>query len=296
MAYTLEQGSHGLNAEVVDSMVKQIAAQTYKFKQAVTIEKTSALDNTFFREDPAVLTASGVDNIMSTTYGTAIATAHPKWERLTSRVVTFKLEDNIAWEILKGSVINMEARTIIKITQAVVKRNDDYLWDQLTASQNFAQSFAQQSYSIAAGAYWNGVSASIVNDVAAGLRMIGDKFYDNSNCLLFCSPRDVQSIKKYFHDKGAQYNALGEDMALNGRVSRIAGATIVESPSVTASYALLGAPKICATYKEFVPIQSTTIEDPYKSWTLRVVQEGVLEITDPKALVIIRGTQGTDGL
>lgn len=296
MAYTLEQGSQALNREDVDAMVKQIAAQTYKFKQAVSIVGTDSLDNTFFREDPTVLTGSGTANIKGVPFGATIPTAHPKWERLSSRVLAFKIEDNIAWEIMKGSVIDMQARTIIKLTAAVVKTVDDYIYDQLSQSNNFAQSLEIQSYSISLDKYWNGASAAIVKDLGAARRLIGQKFYDNTNTLTFVSSRDMQSINDFIHNKGAQYEKLGEEAAVNGRILRLAGTTLVENQSTTASYALMVTPKICATYKEFVPLTTVTIEDPLKSWTVRVAEEGVVERTDPLAIVVIRGTQGVDGL
>ena len=146
------------------------------------------------------------------------------------------------------------------------------------------------------GNYWNGSSAAIVNDLMAARRLIGDKFYDDSNTLTFISLRDHQSAVNYLHSKGAQYNTLGEDMAVNGKVARVAGTTFVVTPTVTASFALMVVPKTCATWKSFEDLKSTTINDPYKSLTIRVVEEGQVELTDPLAIVLIRGTQGVDGL
>src|SRR3990167_4737744 len=243
MAYTLEQGSSGLDAETIDAMVKQIAARTYKFKQAVSIIPTSSLDNTFFREDPTILTGQANAAIKGVPFGAAFPSMHPKWERLSVRNIKFAAEDNIAWETIKGSAIDIQARIVIKLTDAVVKAVDDYIFDQLSQDRDFASSLLIQSYSISSDKYWNGTSAAIVNDLGAARRLIGDKFYDNSNTLTFISPRDHQSVVDYLHSKGAQYNSLGEDMAINGKVARVAGTTLVETPTVTASYALMVVPK-----------------------------------------------------
>ena len=48
-----------LRRQLVDGMVTGFASDSFKFKQAVSIVKTSAWSNVFFREDPTVLTASG---------------------------------------------------------------------------------------------------------------------------------------------------------------------------------------------------------------------------------------------
>jgi hypothetical protein len=296
MAYTLEQGSSGLNAETIDSMVKQVAARTYKLRQAVSVVPTSSLDNTFFRKDPTILTGGATADIKGVPFGASFPTGKPKFERLSVRNLKFAFEDNIAWELIKGSAIDIQARTVFSITEGVVNAWDLYAWDILSQSQNFASSLIIQSYSIANSKYWNGSSAAIVNDLGAARRMIGDKNYDNSNTLTFVSTRDLQSINDYVHSKGAQYSTLGQDAAVNGRIMRLAGTTLVETPTVTSSFALMLVPKTCATYYEFESLKSTTIEDPYKSLTIRVVEEGAIGITDPLSIVIIRGTQGVDGL
>jgi|SRR3990167_486074 len=300
MAYTLQQGSTSLEAETVDAMVKQIAARTFKFKQAVTIVPTSSLTNTFFREDPTILAGGANASIEGVPYGADFPNMSPKWEQATVKNIKFAATDNIAWEFIKGSAIDIMARKIIKVTEAVVKAVDDYCWGELTQDATDAGNFNAitliQSFSISADKYWNGTSAAIVYDLGAARRLIGEKNYETGNLIAFISPRDHQSAVDYLHSKGAQYNSLGEEMALNGRVAKVAGITLVESQSVSASFALVVVPKTCATYKEFESLKSTTINDPYKSVTIRVVEEGAIELTDPLAIVLIRGTQGVHQL
>ena len=296
MAYTLQQGSTSLEAETVDAMVKQIAARTFKFKQAVTIVPTSSLTNTFFREDPTILAGGANASIEGVPYGADFPNMSPKWEQATVKNIKFAATDNIAWEFIKGSAIDIMARKIIKVTEAVVKAVDDYIWGELTQDRAFDSSLLIQSFSISADKYWNGTSAAIVYDLGAARRLIGEKNYETGNLIAFISPRDHQSAVDYLHSKGAQYNSLGEEMALNGRVAKVAGITLVESQSVSASFALVVVPKTCATYKEFESLKSTTINDPYKSVTIRVVEEGAIELTDPLAIVLIRGTQGVHQL
>ena len=95
----------------------------------------------------------------------------------------------------------------------------------------------------------------------------------------------------YLADKGAQWSPIATDIAKNGQIGKVSGITIVSSNSVTASHALVVKPKICATWKELVSLRSTTVDDPYKSLKIRVVEEGVLELTDPLAVVLINNTQ-----
>lgn len=296
MTYTLQSGSQGLNDEIISAMVHQIALRTQKFKQAVSIIPTSGLTNTFFREDPGILVGQASAPIRGVPYGAAFPNMSPKWERASVANIKFAAEDNIAWETIKGSVIDLQARKIIKLTEAVVNAIDTYIWDQLTQDRAFASTLIIQSYSISLDKYWNGTSSSIVSDLGAARRIIGEKNYPTGNLICFISPRDHQSIVDYLHSKGAQYNSLGEEMAINGRVAKVAGITLVEAQNVTASFALVVVPKTCATYYEFESLKSTTINDPYKSLTIRVVEEGVVALTDPQAICLIRGTQGVHQL
>ena len=98
-------------------------------------------------------------------------------------------------------------------------------------------------------------------------------------------------MMNYFADKGTQWTSISTDIAKNGKLGKAAGVTLVESNSVTASYALVVKPKTCATWKSLVPLKSTTVNDPFKSVTIRVVEEGVVGLTDPLAVVLIKGTQ-----
>src|SRR3990167_3139421 len=107
MAYTLQQGSTSLEAETVDAMVKQIAARTFKFKQAVSIVPTSSLTQRFFREDPTILTGGANASIRGVPYGAAFPNISHKTEEATVANVPFKAEGNIAWEFIKGSAIDI---------------------------------------------------------------------------------------------------------------------------------------------------------------------------------------------
>jgi len=270
-------------------MVKQIAAQTYKFKQACAIVPTSAWKNTFFRENTNVL-AGGVGN---TTKGLPRGANFPQatvaWEEVSVKIVKYGLEDNLAWEDILSNDINIQARTVIKLTQGVVKAVDDEIWDSLTESR--AGTGRIQSFGISGGRYWNGASSAVIADLMKASRLIAEKNYDVGDLICFVSPRDKAGIMKTLASKGAQFPQIATDVTANGKIGRLAGIQLVESNSVTSSYALVVKPKTCATWKELVSLRSTTVDDPYKSVKVRVVEEGVLELTDPLAVVLISATQ-----
>ena len=291
MAYDLQQSTVGLRGEVVEEMIKQISAPTYKFKQAVAVVPTSDWSQTFFRENPAVLTAQSGNAIRGLPQGANFPQASVGFEKVTVRIVKFGLEENIPWEAIISGQINIQARTVIKITQAVVKAVDDEIWDGLTESR---APVLISSFEIGVGVYgghWDEASAAIVNNLMNASRLIAEQNYDVGDLMCFVSPKDKQSIMNFIVNKGSQFPSLATGVAENGRIGTLAGITLVESNSVTASWALVCKPKTCATWKELVPLRSVTVEDPLKSWKIRIAEEGVLELTDPKCIVLIKNTQ-----
>jgi len=292
MGYDIQTGgsNRGIRAEVVDAMVKQIAERTYKFKQALAIVPTSAWKNTFFREDPTVMAGQSGNAFKGIPRGAEFPQAVQKWEEVSVRIIKHGAESNIPWEDIIAGDINIQARTIIKLTEGVVKSVDDDIWNSLTQNNLSDTNLRVQSYAVAASRYWSVASAAIIDDVMAAKTLIGKQNYDTSDLICFINPDDSRYIVKYLIDKGTQFPSIAQESVRNGKIGSIANVTFIESMSVATSYALLVKPKTCATWKELVSLRSTTVEDPYKSLKIRVVEEGVVEVTDPLAICVIKGT------
>lgn len=288
-----EHGETTLRREVIDSMVKQTAARKYKFKQAVAVVSTNAWTNTFYRENQTIPAGQSGNNTKGIPRGAAFPQYTIEWDPVSVKIIKFGLEESISWEDLLSDNIPVQARTIIKLTSGVVKAVDDFIWDQLTESRVPVNI---QSFTIGSGTrggHWDEASAAIIDNLMECSQLISeaDNNYDVDNLMCFVSPRDKRNIMNYLADKGTQWSPIATDIARNGRIGKVAGITIVESSSVTASYALVVKPKTCATYKELVGLRSTTVEDPYRSLKIRIVEEGTVELTDPKAVVLIKNTQ-----
>ena len=286
----LQHGSAGLHKEVIDSMIKQTAARQYKFKQAVAIVSTSGIDNTFFREDLTVPTGPSGNSFEGVPFGANFPQASINVAKVTGTITKFAVEENIAWENIKGSQVDIQARTIIRLTEGIVKQVDDHIWAGLTEDRGLAGVI--QSFAVPFGRFWNVASAAIIDDVKRAAQLISTNGnYDTDNLMCFISPRDERSIMNYIADKGAQWTQPATDALRNGHIGTIAGVKFITSNSVTASYALVVKPKTCATWQQFVPLTTNVTDDPLKSWRLRVVEEGQLQLTNPKAIVLISKTQ-----
>lgn len=293
MAYTTTIGSatQGIRAEVVDAMVKQTAAAEYKFKQACAVVPTNAWKNTFFREDPTIGSGPAGNVFKGVPRGAAFPHSDTSWQEVSVRIVKHAVETNIPYEDIISGEIDVQARTIIRRTAEIVKSVDDDIWNTLTEGLNPSLT---SSFSVVNGTThgcWDTTSGAIIDDLMHASRIIAENNYDVSDLMCFVSPYDKQSIMSYLASKGAQFPSIATDVANNGRIGRLAGITLVESNSVTPSWALVLKPKTCATFKQLVPLTTATTEDPLKSWRIRIVEEGVVELTDPMCIVAIKNTR-----
>lgn len=297
MTATLEIGSTNMRKEIVDKALKGFATPLYKFKQAVSIETTNAWQNAYYREDRSSLTgpsftsgAATSKSIKGLPRGAPFVKATPIWERVDTWLEKFGVEDNIFWEDVLTDNIDVQARVLYKLADAVVKQVDAEIWDVLSESQVATNI---QNVLIANTKQWNGSSAAIIDDLMHAKQLIAEYDYPTDNLMCFISPKDHRSIVSWLAGAGAQFPSIGTDMAENGRVGKLAGIQLVMSNNVTASYALVVVPKICGTWKAAVPLSTDVTIDPFRSVRVRAVEMGVTQLTDPKAVVLIRDTQRT---
>ena len=288
MAFDQQTGTASLRKEVVDSVIKGRADAEYKFKQAVTISKTNAWKNTFFREDTTVLSGASGNNTKGIPRGAAFPQAIVTWEEVSKRIEKYGLEDFVLWEDILTNDIDVQRRTMFRIAEGVVKAVDDEIWDILTESQSPS---AIQSVTLTGGQTWDASSAAIIDDLMNAKQLIGEKNYNTSNLMCFISERDHRSVVNYLAEKGAQFPSIGTQAARNGRIGALAGINFVVSNSVTASFALVVVPKVVGTWKQAVALSTDVEVDPYKGTRIRSVEMGVTQLTDPSAAVLIINTQ-----
>ena len=293
---TSEIGSSNLRKEVVDAAIKGFAANLYKFKQAVSVVSTSAWQNTYYTEASGALVGQTGNAVKGIPRGANFPQAVVEWTKKTKYIEKYGMEDSIFWEDILSDNIQVQSRTLYRIAEGVTNGVDIEIWDSLTEdrSPSEIQNFSIFSTTAAdAGRTWDVASAAIIDDLMHAKQLIGQFNYPTNNLMAFISEKDHRSIVKYLADSGAQFPTIGSDMATNGKVGKLAGINLVVSNNVTASYALVCVPKICATWKELTPLTTETIIDPFKSVKVRAVEQGVLQLTDPKACVLISGTQST---
>lgn len=285
MAVDKQVGSADLRSQFFDKTVKGIAERSYKFMQAVKEVSTSSWKNYFWRESSTPLTGTTGNAVRGIPRGAQFPQASPVWDRIQSVIEKYGLEQTIPWEDILSDDLDVQERALFKLAEGVVKAVDDQIFEVLRQSDT-----GTDINTITLNAGWNETSSTFIDDLLRGKQLIGESSYDVSDLMLFVNPRDYRSALRYLTDKGAQFPNMGDSIANNGRQEKVVGVQLVVSISVPTSRALMVVPKRCGTWQSLVPLQTTTIEDKYRNITVRVVQEGVCQLTDPKAVTLYKNT------
>lgn len=282
-----------LRRQLFDGTVKGFAAKDYKFKQAVLISPTSAWKNYFWRETSDPITDTTLNASKGIPRGADFPQGSPTNTRVLSTIEKYGFEDKIPWEDLISDEVNVRERTSFRISERVTKSVDAEIYSVLSEG-NTAVNIQEVEItgSAALARTWDVASAQIMDNLMEAAQKISEKNYPIDNLMLFVTPRDYRSIMHYIYEKGAQAPKAGEAIAGNGRVAGFGPIkTIVVTDTVTTSFALVVVPKRCATWKALKPLNTVTIEDPMKDLTVRSAEMGVTQLTDPKCVVQIKGTQ-----
>ena len=282
---TDQTGTVGLRKEVIDKFLKGFAPRSYKMKQAVTIASTSANKNTFWRADPEVLDDVTGNSTEGLVRGEAFPQLVSEFQEVSAYIVKYGAQDTIFWEDIRTNDINVIKRTLEKLTEKVINKVDARIYSVLSDAGSPVDI---QSVTITGGAYWDASSAAIIDDLMFAQQLIGVKNYPTDNLMAFVNHKTFRAMNNYLYEKGAQAPSMGNDVAKNGRVSKIAGfGTIVVTATVPSSQCLVVVPKQCGTWKSSFPLSSDTKNEAFKGTRVTICEEGVTQLTDPDAVVLI---------
>ena len=289
MADSIEmQNIRGLD---VDIAVKGFALTEYKFKNLVTESTTTSDHIRWYQETAGDLTATAPSVIANISPLSTFPTLEPTWTRNTSYVKKYAAESFMSMEDIKSSDIDVLARTVLRLTRAVVKQVDSDIWDVITESQSPSNinTFATTAVG---GDQWDGSSQDPIADVLEAIRLIEIQDYDTTTAELWLSPKDKRSLLEWLiSTKGASIPSFSSSRVEDGVLMEFLGLKVRVSNNVTADYAAVVIPKKAATWKSHTPITSRVIEEPGIGSKFRVWELGIAILTDPKAVTLITDTQ-----
>lgn len=287
-------GQSDLRSETISALVRGIVDRMFVMKQVVITEASSSDMETYYTETSTVLTAPTTNiPLQGTPRGSLPTDLTPKFTKKSVTNQAYKGSGVIYWEDERLDKIDVVARTIAKISEAIVSAVDTVIWNTLTENQSAVNI---NTVAIAAGSEWD--SATIAardprqNILDAVAEIKKDNWIMGGNLgKIFCivSPDDAAQI--FGNSKVTDAAFAGNDSVMNnGFRGTINGVTILESNVVTADYALVTLYGAGTWYSVQDLIVETKIE-PLVSKTVVAAMWGYCALIDPTKSCLISNTQ-----
>ena len=279
-------GEQDIRGENIERAVKGFANKLYKIHTILMKESSDKWTETYYRESNTPLTAEGTRNLNQVARGSLPPHIEPSWTEVNSVNRKFMGQSIVYYEDRLTNAINTQARTLFRVSEAIVNAKELYIYAELTGASG-------TSGVVAAADDWNSVTIANrdpIGDILIGISAMTANNYDvKQNGFLLLNPTDYSSLLR--NDKVINNPSFKTaDVVSNGRVGQIAGLTIIESTSVDADEAMIVFGNRAATWKSVVALTSTIIDDPGISTKIRAWEMGHIQITDPQGLYTITGT------
>lgn len=295
MVVSGEQNIRGID---IDKLAKGFADEQLVFKQFLTITPTSAREVRWYQKTAGFLDSTDTTAITASQLKNNAQLALPQvveqsWTRNTSYVRKFFVESPwLSIEDIRDSDIDVLATNIRDLTKGIMKQVDSYIFDVMTESNATGPAPSTINYTMNAtgAAGWGGASANPILDLLSGAKSIMTNSYDTSNLVTLMHPNEYTDLMNYLITvKGSSVPSFASDKVENGVLMNLLGQKIVVSNNVTTGYVLQFVPQRASTWKSFMPITAQTKEEIGIGSKIRVWEEGVCLLTDPKAVHLLSG-------
>ncbi len=286
MADTIEQQDiRGLD---IDKAVKGFALTEYIFKNLVSKNTTTGDSIRWYQETAADLTATSPSVIANISPLSTFPTVEVSWTRNTSYVRKYAAEGFLSMEDIKSADIDVLARTLLRLTRAVVKQVDTRIYNVLTESQ----SPVNIGTAAATGTGWDDTTnGNPIIDIMAAQQNIAENDYDLSGLVVAMDPNNYKDLLNYLITlKGSSIPQFASEKVQSGVVMTLLGARIVVSNNVVVDSVWVGIPEKACTWKSLVDTTARVIDDPGIGSKIRVWEIGEAILTDPKASYLITDT------
>ena len=276
-------GMQDVRGENIERAVKGFANKLFKLRQVLMVQSSDKWTETYYRETSTPLTGGTGHAVQEVARGTRFPHVDPSWTKVQTRNIKFAAEGTVFLEDKLTDAIDVQARSIFRVAEAIANAVDVYIYTQLTAE-------SPTSGIVSAADDWN--SATVANRDPIGDILIGEAAmmannYDVlQNGFLLLTPFDYGSLLR--NSKVINNPSFKTaDVVSNGVVGQIAGLKIIVSNNVDADEAMIVYGQRAATWKSVVPMTSAVIEDKGIKFTIRSWEIGHIQITDPLALYTI---------
>ncbi len=279
-------GHADIRGENVSSAVKGFATKKFKMMQVLLKQSSNKWTETYYRETATILTGGTGQAVIGVARGADFPHVDPSWTKIQGRHVKHAAEGTVFLEDKLTDAIDVQARTLFRVAEAIAESIDQDIYTQLTGATGIGTA--------AASATWDSDTVQDrdpIFDILAGIQNLDESNYDVlENGFLLLSPKDHTNLirnSKVINNPSFKT----ADVVSNGRVGQIAGLTIIKSTTVNTDEAMIILGQKAATWKSARDITTAIIEDKGIKFTIRAWAIGHVQVTDPAAIYVITNTQ-----
>ncbi len=284
-------GQTDIRGENISKVVKVFEKKLFKLKPLLLNVSSSDWTESYYKEDPTILTASGTRSIKEIGRLSQFPTLEASWTLVQQQHLKYGGEGIISMEDILTNAINVQMRTLEKIAEAIINAIDIAIYAALTDGT------LSTSGTVATVAPWDAAAASTrdpIQDILRGIEAMDENNIDAlSGGRLLLNPHDHASLimnSKVINNPSFKT----ADVVSNGKVGQIVGLTMVKTTSVTADEAMIIIDQQTATWQSVVGLTTTVINNTETTAGIRTLirswEIGQIQITNPKKIYTINNT------
>ena len=282
-----EAGMADLRREEVDAIVKNYTMEKLTMLQVCAVIKTSSATNTYYQETDSVITKMTTSAITDTTFGgltggSGFPHIEHSWTEVNEKVRKHGADNVLAWDVVNLSAINVRARMLERVAEAVAHSVDTACITELATTTNTA----------AATATWDNATESLqqpLKDILKGQAAMTIHNWDAyTNIYLILHPTNFMELMNnpICRNAGQFYT---DGVTRKGRVGKIANCTILVNNASTENTVLMCIGQKALAWYEASPLKTVVIEDPGQTYKIRAWQVGVPVLINNYAAYKITG-------
>lgn len=282
-------GQFDIRGENISRIVNVYTQKQFKIKNLFKKVKSNNWTETYYQEDPTILTAAGTRNIKEIGRLSEFPTVNRSWTKVSAVHLKYGAESEIAVEDIWTDAIPVQARALNGIAESIANSIDVACYAALTAATG-------TSGVVAAVAEWDAAVVADrdpIQDILRGIQAMSENNVDilgGGMGRLLLNPHDYASLmmnSKVINNPSFKT----ADIVSNGKVGQICGLDIVVSTSVTDDEAMIIIDQKSADWKFVTGMSTAVIVEEGIKTIIRSWEVGQINIINPKTLYTITGTE-----
>jgi|SRR3990167_137630 len=276
-----EYGMEALRAENIDRAIKGIAMRAYVLRNAVTISKTNAASDSYYRETQAILGASS-----EIARGASFPIGTTEWLKFNNAQKKQGVQEVIPWEDEVSNNIDVVSRLMIKMGEAMAKVEDDNIYAALIAGRD-----TDNDVTVATNFEWNSATRADRHPQDAIGQAIENITTNTSYKpdTVIVNPKDYNLLLTN-DDLVDAWTTAGSNPLATGAIQKLMGLNVLVSNAVAADIALVVQSKMCATMRVLQPLRTAVIKNEGIKTLVRAYASSSVFVTDPGAIARISNT------